>query len=194
MGGTAPAGRLFVLTGPSGVGKDVVLGDLRQLSGRYHFPVTATTRCRRPGERDGVDYTFMSVDRFRDLIDRDGLLEWAEVHDNLYGVPRRGVTDALERGLDVVLKVDVQGAATVRRLHPEAVLIFLAPPDMDSLASRLRGRDTETPAELRVRLETARAEMEAASWFDHLVVNPDGRPDLAAAEIDRIVRGKTTDR
>ena len=180
-------GRLFVLSGPSGVGKDAVLSRMKRLGRDFHFTVTATTRPIRPGERDGVDYVFMSRDDFRRLIADDGLLEWAEVYGNLYGVPKAQVTDALRRGQDVMLKVDVQGAATVRKLHPESVLIFLEPPDMDSLDRRLRERGTEQGEALRVKLETAREEMNAAAWFDYRVVNHDDRLDEAVAAIDEIV-------
>ena len=180
-------GRLFVLSGPSGVGKDAVLSRMRELGRKFHFTVTATTRAIRPGEQDGADYIFMSPDDFRRLIADDGLLEWAEVYGNLYGVPKAQVTDALERGQDVILKVDVQGAATVREMYPESVLIFLEPPDMDSLDYRLRERGTERGDALRIKLETAREEMKAAAWFDHRVINRDGKLDDAVAEIDEIV-------
>ena len=185
-------GRLFVLSGPSGVGKDAVLSRMRELGRDFHFPVTATTRAIRRGERDGVDYIFTSREEFRRLIAEDGLLEWAEVYGNLYGVPRTQVTDALESGRSVVLKIDVQGAATIRKLYPESVLIFLAPPDMDSLDSRLRARGTEKGEALRIKLETAREEMNAAAWFDYRVVNRDGMIDDAVYEIDRIASIETT--
>ena len=184
-------GRLFVLSGPSGVGKDAVLSRMRELGRDFHFPVTATTRAIRTGERDGVDYIFTSREEFRRLIAKDGLLEWAEVYGNLYGVPRTQVTDALESGRNVMLKIDVQGAATVKKLYPESILIFLAPPDMDSLDSRLRERGTEMGEALRIKLETAREEMNEASWFDHQVVNHDGRVDDAVSEIDRIAGVET---
>ena len=164
---------------------------MRELGRDFHFPVTATTRAIRPGERDGVDYIFTSREEFRRLIAKDGLLEWAEVYGNLYGVPRTQVTDALESGRNVMLKIDVQGAATVKKLYPESVLIFLAPPDMDSLDSRLRERGTEMGEALRIKLETAREEMNEASWFDYRVVNHDGRVDDAVSEIDRIAGVET---
>ena len=182
-------GRLFVLSGPSGVGKDAVLSRMRKLcAGRVHFTVTATTRAIRRGETDGVDYIFLTKDSFKNMIAEDGLLEWAEVHGNLYGVPRKQVTDALEDGLDVIMKIDVQGAATVRRLAPEAILIFLAPPDLKTLEKRLRLRNTETKQDFQLRLETANSEMFEADRFDHVVVNHDDAQDQTAAEIDRIMR------
>ncbi len=188
-----PGGRLFVLSGPSGVGKDALLSRMKQLGRDFHFTVTATTRPIRPGERDGIDYIFTSPDDFRRLIADDGLLEWAEVYGNLYGVPRAQVTEALERGRNVLIKLDIQGAASVRRLYPESVLIFLEPPDMDSLDNRLRTRGTEEGEALRIKLETAREEMNAASWFDYRVVNHNDMLDEAVSEIDRIASkfGKT---
>ena len=181
-------GRLFVLSGPSGVGKDAVLSRLRRLGRPYHFTITATTRRIRPGERDGVDYIFLPRAKFERMIQAGDLLEWAEVHGNLYGVPKAQVAEAQDRGLDVIMKIDVQGAATIRRMTPDATLIFLAPPDMAALEKRLRTRDTESESEFRLRLETARKEMEEACRFDHVVVNRDDRIDDAADAIDRIAR------
>ena len=180
-------GRLFVLSGPSGVGKDAVLSRIRQLERPYHFTITATTRRKRPGERDGVDYIFLTRDKFERMIETGELLEWAEVFGNLYGVPKSQVIEARDRGLDVIIKIDVQGAATIRRMMPGAALIFLAPPDMSALERRLRTRNTESESEFRVKLEAAYAEMKEAARFDHIVVNHDDGIDVAADEIDRII-------
>ncbi len=184
-------GRLFVLSGPSGVGKDAVLSRMKQLGRDFHYAVTATTRPRRPGERDGIDYIFMAREDFLRLVEADGLLEWAEVYGNLYGVPKSHVTEALDGGRNVMLKVDIQGAETVKGLYPDAVLIFLEPPSMDSLDSRLTERGTEQGEALRVKLETAREEMKSADWFDYRVVNRDGMIDEAVSEIDQIVSRET---
>ena len=181
-------GRLFVLSGPSGVGKDAVLSRIRQFGRPYHFTITATTRQSRPGERDGVDYIFLTRETFSRMVEREELLEWAEVHGNLYGVPRSQVVEAQERGLDVIMKIDVQGAATIRRMMPDAKLIFLAPPDMPTLERRMRIRDTESESEFRLRLETAHKEMKESHSFDHIVVNHDDSIDKAADAIDWIIR------
>ena len=181
------SGRLFVISGPSGVGKDSVIDGLKKLGRPYHFTVTATTRAMRTNERDGIDYIFLSTDEFRRMIERDNLLEWAEVYGNLYGVPKSQVTDALNRGQDVIMKIDVQGAATVKKLRPDALLIFLEPPDMKSLEERMRIRNTESETEFKVKLKTAFREMHESNWFDHRVVNPDGRLDDAIAAIDGII-------
>lgn len=186
---TAPRGRLFVLSGPSGVGKDAVLALMKEMDGlNCRFATTATTRPIRRGERDGVDYVFLTEDGFRALIESDGLLEWAEVYGNLYGVPKLQVTEALARGENALVKIDVQGAATVRRLFPDAVLIFLDPPDTDALERRLRARATESEAELQRKLSAARAEMREAAWFDRRVTNEEGEPRRAAERVAAIVR------
>ena len=178
---------LIVLSGPSGVGKDAVLSRMRELEKPYHFTVTATTRARRPGERDGVEYMFVAEQRFREMIAGDHLLEWAEVYGNYYGVPREHVASALSAGRDVIIKTDVQGAATIRKMVPEALSIFLAPPSDDELKTRLNARLTESAEALALRLETAKAEMEQASHFDRIVVNHRGRLDDAVREIEEIV-------
>ena len=185
------SGRLFVISGPSGVGKDSVIDGLKKLGRPYHFTVTATTRAMRQGETNGIDYTFLSREEFRHMIEQNDLLEWAEVYGNLYGVPKSQVTDALNRGQDVIMKIDVQGAATVKKLRPDALLIFLEPPDMKSLEERMRIRNTESETDFQTKLTTAYQEMHEANWFDHRVVNPDGHLDDAIAAIDRIITQAT---
>ena len=149
-------GRLFVISGPSGVGKDAVLSKIRLLRRRYHFTITATTRRMRPGEKDGADYFFLDRETFKRMIEEGELMEWAEVHGNLYGVPKSQVIEAQDSGLDVIIQVDVQGAATIKRMMPEATLVFLEPPDARALAERLRKRNTESEREFDLRLATAR--------------------------------------
>ena len=178
---------LLVLSGPSGVGKDLLLSRLREAGRPYHFTVTATTRARRGGELDGVDYHFVSAARFEAMIADDELLEWATVHGNYYGVPKAQVMDALSRGLDVILKIDVQGAETVRRLAPDALFIFLAPPSEAELERRLRGRGTEDPDALRRRIDQARHELQEAAKFDYTVVHRTDATDEAALEIEGII-------
>ena len=173
------------------MGKDSVIDGLKKLGRPYHFTVTATTRTIRPGETNGIDYIFLSREEFRHMIEQNDLLEWAEVYGNLYGVPKFQVTDALNRGQDVIMKIDVQGAATVRKLHPDALLIFLEPPDMKSLEERMRIRNTESETDFQTKLKTAFREMNEASWFDHRIVNPDGHLDDAIAAIDRIITQAT---
>ena len=179
---------LLILSGPSGVGKDAVLSRMRDLEELYHFTVTTTTRTKRDGETDGKDYIFVSQAEFRAQMEQDGFLEWAEVYGNYYGVPRDQVKTALKRGKDVIVKIDVQGAKTIKSLAPNALYIFLAPPDMDQLEKRLTERMTESPDSLKVRFETAAKEMKSASWFDHVIINHENQLDLAVAEIQNVVK------
>ncbi len=178
---------LVVLSGPSGVGKDAVLSRMREMGRPYFFTVTATTRPLHPTERDGVAYVFVTMERFQALRDSGGFLEWAQVYGNWYGVPRAQVAEALAQGRDVVVKTDVQGAATIRGLAPEGVFIFLAAPSLEELAKRLRARGSEAPLDLGVRLRTARDEMQQLSLFTHVVVNETDRLDETVALIEAIM-------
>ena len=169
--GADPPPLLVVISGPSGVGKDAVIAEMRSSEPALAFAVTATTRPMRAGEVDGRDYVFLSPERFATVLEQDGFLEHAEVYGNHYGVPREGVRAALEAGRDVIVKIDVQGAATIRRLAPDALLIFLAAPSAEELERRLRTRKTDPPAQLVIRIETAQHEMGQADWFDVTIVN-----------------------
>jgi len=178
---------LLILSGPSGVGKDALLTRMKELGVPLFYSVTATSRPRRPREVDGVDYHFIEKPRFEQMI-RDGeFLEWANVYGNLYGVPRKMIEDAVAAGRDAIVKVDIQGAATIKRLKPEAISIFIAPPSMDELQRRLVERKTETGADLNLRLKTAQGEMETASSFDHVVISHNNRIDEAIREIEFII-------
>lgn len=176
---------LIVVSGPSGVGKDAVLDALGRLGRPFHHVVTVTTRMPREGEKDGRDYHFVSRERFEEMLDKGELLEWAEVYGNGYGVPRGDVKRGLDSGRDVLVKVDVQGAATIKKVVPQAVLIFVAPPTMEDLNERLRQRNSETTVDLERRVETADAEMRQLPLFDYVVVNDE--VDRAVARIDAIV-------
>jgi len=181
--GTAPP-LLVVLSGPSGVGKDAVMNRMKERGVAMHYTVTATTRPRRPSEVHGKDYYFISMAEFQSLIAQGGLLEWALVYGDYKGIPRAQVQEALARGEDVILRIDVQGAETIRRLAPEALLIFLCPPSMAELSRRLRSRKTESEEALQRRLQAAWLEMEALPRFDYVVINYEDRLDEA---VDRIV-------
>ncbi|MEK7848418.1 MAG: guanylate kinase [Chloroflexota bacterium] len=184
-----PPPLLLVLSGPSGVGKDAVLQGMKARGLPFHWVVTATTRPRRPQEAEGVDYYFVSPERFQRMRESAELLESAQVYGHWYGVPRAPVRQALERGQDTVLKIDVQGATTVKGLVPEAVLVFLSPPRLEDLLERLRQRHTESPSQLSVRLKKAQEEMERIPTFDYVVVN-----DRVEAAIDRILAIITAER
>ena len=177
----------MVLSGPSGVGKDAALEVLKKLDRPWHFVVTATTRPQRSGERDGVDYIFLEPETFARMKDAGDFLECAEVYGRWYGVPGSQVRMGMEAGKDVILKIDVQGAETVRRLAPEAVFIFMVPGSFDELRVRLSLRMTESSPEMELRLNTAKDELAMAAKFDYRVVNKDGELDRAVAEIDAII-------
>ena len=178
---------LVILSGPSGVGKDAALEELKKLDRQWYFAVTATTRKMRDGERDGVDYIFLDEDTFAKMRERYEFLESAQVYGRWYGVPRNQVRNGLKSGRDVILNIDVQGAETVRRLIPEAVSIFMLPASLDELRGRLAGRMTETPSEMELRLKVAEEELARVSDFDYRVVNRDNCLEQAISDIDAII-------
>jgi guanylate kinase len=174
---------LIVISGPSGVGKDSVVQALKARDYPFHFVVTATSRAPRPDEVHGVDYFFVSETQFRAMIRQDELLEYALVYGQYKGIPKQQVRDALASGKDVVMRLDVQGAATVKRLIPEATLIFLSATSEAELVQRLRKRRTESEEQLNYRIRMAQQEMLRAAEFDYVVFNPDGALDKAADRI-----------
>jgi len=182
-------GRVVVLSGPSAVGKSSVVRCLRERIPTLHFSVSATTREPRPGEVDGVDYHFVSPARFRQLVEEDALLEWAEIHGGLHrsGTLAEPVRAATESGLPVLIEVDLAGARAVKQAMPEAITVFLAPPSWADLKARLVGRGTETPEAIRRRLDTARVELAAQDDFDEVVVNR--QLESACAELVSLLVG-----
>ena len=178
---------LIVLSGPSGVGKDALLRRMKVQKYPFHYVVTVTSRPRREGERDGVDYRFVSQREFQQMIDNGELLEWANVYGNYYGVPRKEISQALSKGKDVIVKVDVQGAATIKRILPQAVFIFLRPPSMEELERRLRQRHSESARDLALRLRKAEEEMKSLPLFDHVLTSYQGKLDEAISQIQSIV-------
>jgi guanylate kinase len=166
-------GTLFVISGPSGVGKGTLRKKLFQRIDGLAYSISCTTRKPRSGERDGIDYYFIDHKTFQKFLDEGAFLEWAEVHGNLYGTLEETVRDSLGNGKDVILEIDVQGAAQVKERMPDAVLIFIAPPAEKELLRRLSRRGTEEEQERLTRLENARKELEASVNYDHIVINDD---------------------
>jgi len=162
-----------VLVAPSGTGKTTIAQRLVAGPGKFGFSVSATTRAPREGEADGLHYHFVDPDRFRSMVDRGELAEWAEVHGRLYGTPRAELKRAAAEGLHVVLDIDVQGARQIRRSAPDAILIFVLPPDVATLMTRLTGRGTEDQNDVERRLRSALEELQAVEEFDYVVVNDD---------------------
>lgn len=185
-----PEPLLIVLSGPSGVGKDVVLKALKKRNIPLYFVVTATTREPRPEESNGVDYFFYSKEEFQAMIDANELLEYAVVYDDLKGIPKKQVQKAMQSGLDVILRVDVQGAAKLRKLNPEAVLIFLLPSSVEEWHQRLNNRKTETEESMKIRLEKVKWELEFLSLFDYMVVNRHNHLEEAVETIVDIIHAE----
>lgn len=186
----APRPLLVVISGPSGVGKDATIQRMKERGYTCFFVVTATTRPRRVGEVDGVDYHFVSETTFNDLIQRGELLEHALVYGQYKGIPKAGIRAALASGQDVMLRIDVQGAATIRRLVPEAITVFLTAESEEALIERLRRRKTEDPSQLERRIETARNELRRAHEFKYRIINRECALDETVDKVIAIVQAE----
>jgi guanylate kinase len=178
---------LIVISGPSGVGKDTVAQLLMEQSDSYHFVVTATTRPPRAGEIHGKDYFFLTNDEFARMIEEDELLEYAFVYNDYKGIPKQQIRDALASGKDVIMRVDPQGAATLRKIVPQAIFIFLTAESEQAMVKRLRERKSETPEGLNLRIATARQEMKRIREFDYWVINADDQREGAVRQILAII-------
>ena len=184
---SARQGLLFVLSAPSGTGKDTVINALKQQGMDFYVVASVTTRPPRPGESEGNPYHFISEEEFKQLVDKGELLEYANVHGNWYGQPRQVIRDNLRAGRDVLLKIDVQGAASIRRKVPQAIFIFLVPSSLEELAQRLATRQTETEEERLRRLADARKELMQQYWYDYVVVNRQGHLQEAVDQLRAII-------
>ncbi len=179
-------GILVVLSGPSAIGKDTVLSAWKQLDPMIVVPITTTTREPRPGEQNGVDYHFVSPQEFQRKIDRGEFLEWKPVYHSLYGSPKAETERILAEGKIAVLKLDVQGAKTVKQTRSDAITIFLMPPSLQALEERIRSRNLDSEEQVRIRLEAAKNEIAQACEFDYQVINDDVQS--CAKRLDEIVR------
>jgi guanylate kinase len=186
----APRPVLVVLSGPSGVGKDSIIHGLKLTNYPFYFVITATTRPKRPTEVDGVDYHFVTVGEFAEMIENEELLEYAVVYGDYKGIPKKHVREALASGQDVIMRIDVQGAATIRALVPNAVTVFLTAESEDELVRRLRLRKTEEADQLKMRIVTARRELRRFTEFDYIVINREEQLDEAVKEVLSIIRAE----
>ena len=178
---------LIVISGPSGVGKDAVLTKMKELGCPLEYIVTVTTRSQRDNEKNNVDYHFISTERFQEMTERKEFLEWANVYGNWYGVPREPVKQALENRQDVIIKVDIQGVANIKKILPQAVFIFLVSSSMEELTLRLKQRHTESAFDLALRIKTAEEEIKQLPLFDYIVINKQNQIDLAVSDIKAII-------
>jgi len=173
---------LIILSGPSGVGKDALLNRMKEFKYPLEYITTVTTRLRRAGERNHIDYHFIAPEKFQDMIKQGEMLEYANVYGNWYGVPKQPIKQALNGDQDTIVKVDIQGAAAIKKIVPQAVFIFLMPPSMEELGNRLKKRHTESSFDLDLRLQTATEEIKQLSLFDYVVYSQ--RDDIYSAVMD----------
>ncbi len=183
-------GLLFVVSGPSGAGKDTLVDALRARMSRLRYSVSATTRAPRQGELEGEHYFFVERATFEERVQSDGFLEWREYNGNLYGTPRDYVQRTLAEGYDLIMKPEVNGALAIKSAYPDAVLIFLVPDKFSHLRERLLARRTETNEEIARRLEIAHQEMKFIRNFDYLVINEQGRSDDAIRDLQAILQAE----
>jgi guanylate kinase len=181
---------LIVISGPSGVGKDSVIEEMKTRGLPFHFVITATTRAPRPDETDGVDYFFLSQDEFARMINEGELLEYAVVYQDYKGIPKSQVRKALASGKNVIMRIDVQGAETVRKLAKDALLIFLTPQNEEELIKRLERRNTEDKESLELRIATTRQEYNKIDLFDYIVVNRDEQLSQTVDMIEAIIQAE----
>jgi guanylate kinase len=183
-------GILIVLSGPAGTGKGSVVQEILKRESDFALSVSATTRAPRPGEVDGVHYHFLTKEAFETKIQQSEMLEHAYYCGNYYGTPKENVENMLNKGISVILEIEVQGALNIRRICPDSVLILLLPPDYQTLEARLRGRKTNTEEDIQNRLKQARTELQNFSSYDYVVINQNQQIDRAAQEVISIVRAE----
>ena len=179
---------LFVISGPSGVGKDALVSEIKKSVDNFHFAITATTRELRSEEQDGVHYLFLSKTQFETMINSDDLLEWAIVYDNYYGVPKDQIRQGLSEGKDIIVKTDVQGADTIKTKFPQSVLVFIAPESHEDLKFRLKKRSKgESLSNFDLRISEAKNEIEKSKFFDYIIINKENDLKSALKQFIKIV-------
>lgn len=182
-------GKLFIISGPSGVGKDTICDEILKRNPDLHRPITYTTRSPRPSEKPGHHYHFVSQEEFKKMIKEKKLIEWAKVYGNYYGARKEDIEKALREGKIILFDIDVQGALHYKKIFPEAILIFLKAPLRD-IESRIRKRGENKEGEIKKRLETAKREMRYEGEYDYSLLNPQGHPEKAVAELEKIIKSK----
>jgi len=180
---------IYVMSGPSAVGKDTIIENLQKKNYNFHFVVTATTRKPRKNEKEGINHFFYSKETFKKLIKNNDLIEWAKVYKNYYGVPKSQIFEPLKNNKDVLLRVDVQGAKRIKELIPDVILIFIKPEKTESLRKRLIERGVNTTTEMDTRLKTAEREIQTSNLFDFIIVNKDGDLQYAVKKVLDIIKG-----
>jgi guanylate kinase len=181
---------MIVISGPSGVGKDSLIREMIHRKLPIHFVITTNTRSPRQDEKEGVDYFFVNKKCFQEMIDRDELIEYSQVYEDFKGVPKRQVEQAFASGKDVIMRLDVQGAEKIRKLYPDALLIFLVPANEKEWIERFKGRSGEPPKDLDMRINKAKEELRKIPLFDYIVVNPQNRLNDAVDEVEAIIKAE----
>ena len=177
---------IIIVSGPSGVGKDTILNNMKKIT-KFYFPITVTTRPIRKNEKNGIDYKFISINLFKNMIVENEFIDWAKVYEHYYGVPKSEIQYAKNKNLDIILKTDIQGAFTIKEIIPESITIFLSPPNIKELSNRLNNRKTEDKISLEKRLQTSEYEMNQSSKFDYNIVNKTGKINLTIDKIIKII-------
>jgi guanylate kinase len=179
---------IFLISGPSGVGKDTVINQLKVKFPNYFYPITATSRPKRENEINGKDYIFLSEEGFKSLISNDEMLEWANVYGNYYGVPASTIIEAIKLDKRIIIKIDIQGVETLKKVFPQSVSIFIAPDQKSDLTERLKSRNSENAETLQARLISADIELSASNNFDHIVINKNNDIESTIKEIHKIIQ------
>tara|TARA_Y100000768_G_scaffold388858_1_gene387984 strand:+ start:18961 stop:19539 length:579 start_codon:yes stop_codon:yes gene_type:complete len=179
--------KIFLISGPSGVGKDSVIEEIRKLYKNFHFVITAVTRDKRSDEKDGVNHFFISNEKFKSMIENDEFIEWSKVYENFYGVPKSQIEIPINQGNSVILRVDVQGAQKIKQMIPDLIMIFIKPESLDFIDKNIRNRGENSEDEIKRRLDTAEKELSLSHHFDYIITNPEGNIKYVIESVKDII-------